>query len=119
MQFWQSLIFCESEQLLDVARSAESLGYTGVVLPDHVALPEQTRSSYPYSDYELDPRAPFLDPWPVIGAMAAVTDRLRFSTYVFVLPMRDPFSVAKSVATTSILADGRVALGVGVGWLAG
>ena len=117
MRFWQSLIFTESDQLLDVARHAEDLGYTGVVLPDHVAMPEATDSSYPYSEYELDPAAPFLDPWPAITAMAAVTSRLRFSTYVYIMPMRDPFSVAKSVATTAILSQGRVALGLGVGWL--
>jgi len=118
VEFWQSLIFCESDQLLAIARTAERLGYAGVVLPDHVALPERAASSYPYSEYELDPRAPFLDPWPAIAAMAAVTTRLRFSTYVYILPMRDPFSVAKSLATTSILSQGRVALGLGVGWLA-
>jgi probable F420-dependent oxidoreductase len=117
VQFWQSLIFCESNQLLTLAPIAEGLGYTGVVLPDHVALPEETDSSYPYSEYELDPKAPFLDPWPAITAMAAVTSRLRFSTYVYILPMRDPFSVAKSLATTSILSQGRVSLGLGVGWL--
>ncbi|MCP4904019.1 MAG: TIGR03619 family F420-dependent LLM class oxidoreductase [bacterium] len=118
MQFWQSLIFCESDQLVEIAPLIEGLGYTGVVLPDHVALPDQAHSSYPYSEYELDPKAPFLDPWPAITAMAAVTQRLRFSTYVYILPMRDPFSVAKSVATASILSQGRVALGLGVGWLA-
>lgn len=118
MQFWQSLIFCEPDQLTALAPIAERLGFTGVVLPDHVALPEKAASSYPYSEYELDPRAPFLDPWPAITAMAAVTTRLRFATYVYILPMRDPFSVAKSLATTSILSQGRVALGLGVGWLA-
>lgn len=118
MQFWQSLIFCEPEQLTALAPIAERLGFAGVVLPDHVALPAVSESSYPYSEYTLDPRAPFLDPWPAITAMATVTTRLRFATYVYILPMRDPFSVAKSVATTSILSQGRVALGLGVGWLA-
>ena len=117
MRFWQSLFFTEPDQLLEIAKFADELGYTGVVLPDHVAMPERSESSYPYSDYELDPTAPFLDPWPAIAAMAAVTRQLRFSTYVYILPMRDPFSVAKSLATASILSEGRVALGLGVGWL--
>jgi len=117
MRFWQSLIFTEPDQLLELAKHADALGYTGVVLPDHVAMPERSESSYPYSNYELDPTSPFLDPWPAIAAMASVTSRLRFSTYVYILPMRDPFSVAKSVATVSILSQGRVALGLGVGWL--
>jgi probable F420-dependent oxidoreductase len=118
MDFWQSLIFSEPEQLVELAPIVEELGYAGVVLPDHVALPAKADSSYPYSDYELDPRSPFLDPWPAITAMATTTRRLRFATYVYILPMRDPFSVAKSVATTAILSGGRVALGLGVGWLA-
>ncbi|NQZ98232.1 MAG: LLM class F420-dependent oxidoreductase [Myxococcales bacterium] len=117
MRFWQSLIFTETEQLLEIARTADDLGFTGVVLPDHVALPEHTETSYPYSDYELEPTRPFLDPWPAIASMAAVTTKLLFSTYVYVLPMRDPFSVAKSLATTALLTQGRVALGAGVGWL--
>jgi len=117
VRFWQSLIFTEPDQLLEIAQLADALGYTGVVLPDHVAMPARSESSYPYSEYELDPTAPFLDPWPAIAAMASVTRQLRFSTYVYILPMRDPFSVAKSLATTSILSQGRVALGLGVGWL--
>ena len=118
MKFWQSLIFCEPDQLIELAPLVESAGYEGVVLPDHVAMPARSDSSYPYSEYELDPKAPFLDPWPTIAAMATVTSRLRFATYVYILPMRDPFSVAKSVTTASILSQGRVALGLGVGWLA-
>ena len=117
MDFWQSLIFSETEQLVEVARTADALGFTGVVLPDHVALPASVESSYPYSEYELDPKSAFLDPWPAIAAMATVTKRLRFSPYVYILPMRDPFSVAKSIVTTSLLSQGRVALGAGVGWL--
>jgi len=49
--------------------------------------------------------------------MAAVTTRLRFLTYVYVLPMRDPFSVAKQAGTVALLSDDRLVLGVGVGWL--
>jgi probable F420-dependent oxidoreductase len=49
--------------------------------------------------------------------MAAVTTRLRFLTYVYVLPMRDPFSVAKQAGTVALLSGSRLALGVGAGWL--
>jgi probable F420-dependent oxidoreductase len=57
-----------------------------------------------------------VDPWVAIGAMAAVTQRLRFFTGVYVLPMRNPLVVAKAVATAAVLSGNRVALGVGVGW---
>jgi probable F420-dependent oxidoreductase len=49
--------------------------------------------------------------------MAAVTERLRFMSYVYVLPMRDPFTVAKQVGTVACLSGGRIAFGVGAGWL--
>ena len=48
--------------------------------------------------------------------MAAVTERLRFFTNVYVLPMRNPFVVAKSVGTAAVLSGNRVSLGIGMGW---
>ena len=48
--------------------------------------------------------------------MAAVTERLRFFTNVYVLPMRNPFVVAKTVGTAAVLSGNRVSLGIGMGW---
>ena len=53
----------------------------------------------------------------MMAAMSMVTSRLRFMTYVYVLPLRDPFTIAKQVGTTAIVSGYRVVLGVGVGWL--
>lgn len=52
-----------------------------------------------------------------MASMAAVTATLRFMSYVYVLPMRDPFTVAKQVGTAAILSGDRMVLGVGAGWL--
>jgi probable F420-dependent oxidoreductase len=49
--------------------------------------------------------------------MAAVTERVRFMTGIYVLPLRNPFVVAKAVATAAVLSGDRVTLGVGVGWM--
>jgi len=49
--------------------------------------------------------------------MAAVTRRLRFSNAVYIAPARPLLEVAKQVATASVLSEGRVSLGVGVGWM--
>src|SRR5262245_65011655 len=49
--------------------------------------------------------------------MAQVAKRLLFSTSVYLPCLRHPLHVAKSVATASVLSGGRVALGVGVGWV--
>jgi alkanesulfonate monooxygenase SsuD/methylene tetrahydromethanopterin reductase-like flavin-dependent oxidoreductase (luciferase family) len=52
----------------------------------------------------------------LVGALAHATSHLKFVTTVYIPAMRDPFSVAKAVGTAAYLADGRVELGVGVGW---
>lgn len=65
----------------------------------------------------FDETDPFPDPWVAISAMAAVTQRIRFHTNVFVLPARNPFHVAKILGTAAIFSNYRVALGIGMGWM--
>src|SRR5439155_1740265 len=75
---------------------------------------------YPYTpdgSPPFTPGTPWPDPWVLIGAMAAVTTRLRFMTNVYVAPARNPFLVAKQVGTAAVLSGDRVALGVGAGWM--
>lgn len=120
MKLWQSVSFAEPEQLPGIARAAEEAGFEGVLLSDHLFFPGQIESRYPYSDDGrpgFDGTTPFPEPWAAIAAMAAVTERLRFATFVYVLPLRHPLEVAKAVATAAVLAGGRVALGAGAGWL--
>jgi probable F420-dependent oxidoreductase len=120
MRFWQALSFTETDQLVALARTCEEAGFDGIFLSDHVFVPGQLASRYPYSP---DGRPPFdaatehPEPWAVICAMAQVTTHLRFGTAVYLAPLRHPLHVAKSVATASVLSGGRVALGVGVGWV--
>ena len=57
------------------------------------------------------------DTWVLIGAMAAVTRRLRFSNTVYIAPARPLLEVAKQLATASVVSGGRVSLAVGVGWM--
>lgn len=120
MQFWINAGFLEADQLIPVARAAERLGYAGITLPDHLFLPERLESAYPYSAdgaVTWPPDAPWPDCWVAIGAMAAVTERLRFGTSVYVGPLRDTLSLAKAVGTCAALAPGRVMCGLGAGWL--
>jgi len=120
MKFWQATAFCESEQLLDLARLSEETGFDGLMVSDHLVFPERIESKYPYTedgDAHWTPDTDWPDPWVAIGAMSAVTQRLRFSTNVYVGPLRNPFHVAKSVGTAAHLSGNRVALGLGVGWM--
>ena len=117
MHFWLPIIGEDASQLLEIARCAERAGFTGVAIADHVAVPQRYASKHPSGETPFDHLANFPDPLTSIAAMAAVTTRLRFLTYVYVLPMRDPFSVAKQAGTVALLSDHRLALGVGAGWL--
>ena len=116
MRFWLSLNFEPMELLLDHARDAEAFGYEGVVIPDHVVIKVGDRTPHP-KGYPLQAEEPFLDPFCVFSALAAVTTRLRFLNYVYVVPLRDPFSLAKQAGTVSVISNGRFVLGTGTGWL--
>jgi probable F420-dependent oxidoreductase len=92
-------------------------------LADHVFVPSDEPDTYPYKySHTSEGAAPFtLDiPWPdpfvLIGALAMITERIRFLTSIFILPLRHPLVVAKSIAAAARISRGRLALGIGVGW---
>jgi probable F420-dependent oxidoreductase len=102
-----------------LALAAEEAGYEAISFSDHVVYPEQLDTPYPYTEdgsRRYDETSEFPDAWVVAGALSAVTTRLRLTTNVFVLPMRNPFLAAKTVATAAALSNDRVILTVGVGW---
>jgi probable F420-dependent oxidoreductase len=120
MRFWQAVSFLEAEQLLDVARAAEAVGFDGAFVSDHVFFPGELVSKYPYAPDGVpyfDKDTPWLETFASIGAMAAVTTRLRFVTGVYILPLRHPLEVAKAAATIALLSGNRLLLGIGTGWM--
>ena len=120
MKFWQSITWAETDQLLEIARHAEALGFEGVISADHALYPERMAPDYPYSESGYPPQtatSEYPDMWTATAAMAAVTERLRFVCGVYVLPLRNPIEVAKQAATLAILSQGRFVLGVGAGWM--
>jgi probable F420-dependent oxidoreductase len=91
-----------------------------MVTADHLIYPRELSSPYPdhpSGKPPWEPETAWPDCWVQIGAMAAVTSRLRFSNAVYVAPARPLLEVAKQVATAAVLSQGRVSLAVGVGWM--
>ena len=120
MKFVTSLAFSDPTHFCDVARAADDCGWDGIVVSDHVVHPEKIETPYPYTrdgSTRWQAPSPWPDPWVAVGAMAAVTERIRFYTGVYVLPLRNPFVVAKAVGTAAVMSGDRVTLGVGVGWM--
>jgi probable F420-dependent oxidoreductase len=110
----------DARELTGLARAAEEAGYDSIGMPDSVFYPEHVSADYPYTP---DGRrmwsgdVPMPDPFIAIAAMAAVTGRLRFSTNVVKLPLRDPLLTAKQVATMAVMSENRFDLGVGLSWI--
>ena len=121
MKFWLSLVSnMEYDQLLDLARFAEEVGFHGVTMADHLVMPAHFDSKYPYTEdgkiwWPED--TPWLDPWLAISAMGAVTSRLQFVTNIYLAALRDPFTAAKLISSASALTNERVTCGVSVGWI--
>jgi probable F420-dependent oxidoreductase len=107
------------DHLLELARAADELGYHAISVPDHVVDLEELATPYPYTadgSRRWDVEAQWPDPWVLIGALAAVTTRVRFFTSVYVAALRNPFQVAKTVGTAAVISGNRVSLGIGIGW---
>jgi probable F420-dependent oxidoreductase len=108
---------CDPAQLPPLARAAEAAGFATFLVPDSICYPEVAVGRYPYNadgSREFLDDKPFLEPFSLIPALAAVTGRLRFATYVLRLPVRNPVLVAKSAASVAVLSGNRLALGVGL-----
>ena len=119
LRFTVGMAYSPPEHYVPIAKAADEAGYHAIACSDHVVNLEELKTPYPYTkdgSRRWKPFTPWLDPWVTIGAMAAATERLRFFTNVYVLPLRNPFTVAKAVGTAAALSGGRVALGVGMGW---
>lgn len=120
LKFCIGLGFSPVDHYVPLARAADERGWDTICVSDHVVNPKVIESVYPYTkdgQRRWEPFTPWSDPWVAIGAMAGATERLRFTTNVYVLPMRTPFAVAKTVGTAAAISGGRVALGVGMGWM--
>lgn len=120
MEFWQSIAFTETDQLIEIAKIAEGVGFAGLNLAEHLVTPEHIDSKYPYSPdgtARWDANAHFPEPWALTSMLASHTTSLKFCTSVYILPMHDVFTAAKAVSTAAYLSNNRAMLGVGVGWM--
>ena len=120
MKFSAALAFTDPDQYLPLAKACDEAGIWAVACSDHVVHPREISSPYPYTtdgSPRFKPQTAFVDPFVAIAAMGAVTERLRFFTNIYVLPLRHPLGVAKQLASITSLIGNRVALGMGVGWM--
>jgi len=116
MRFSYAESMCDPSHYIPLAKAAEESGWTSFIVPDSICYPEVSDSKYPYTpdgDRRFLEDKPFIEPFSLIPALAAVTTRLRFTTFVVKLPIRLPVLVAKSVSSVAVLSGNRFAFGVG------
>jgi probable F420-dependent oxidoreductase len=109
-----------SQAVLGVAMAAEAAGLESVWTFEHVIVPNDYDSKYPYHSsgkMGVAPETPFLDPLITLAHIAAATRTLRLGTGINILPQSNPLLLAKQAATLDALSGGRFELGLGIGWL--
>ena len=121
MRFHMGLVFMETDHVVELSKTADELGYYGVLIPDHLFYPKDLKSEYLYSSKgdgkpSWGPETNWPDPWCTISACSSVTRNIQFTTGIYVAPARDIFTVAKLVSTAAYFSNDRVHLGVAPGW---
>ena len=109
-----------ADQMIQLAQHAESLGYESVWTFEHVILPLEYESKYPYNEsgkMGIPMETNLLDPLIALSAVAAATKTLRLGTGVNILSQINPIYMAKQAASLDFISNGRFMLGVGIGWL--
>lgn len=108
------------DSVTTTVRRAEEMGFSEVVLGDHIIFPNRITSSYPYSTDAVHPgsmEGETLEQLSLLTFIAAKTSRIRIVSGVMILPNRNPLVAAKILATIDVLSKGRLTVGVGVGWM--
>jgi probable F420-dependent oxidoreductase len=108
------------EQIIGLAQLAESVGVESVWTFEHVMVPQDYSSKYPYNDegkMGAQPDTNFVDPLVALAAVATNTTTLRLATGVNIVSQANPLLLAKQAASLDFVSGGRFMLGAGIGWL--
>jgi probable F420-dependent oxidoreductase len=108
------------EFMTELAELGDQLGYDSLQVTDHILVPSQVNSRYPYNAtgvFASRPETDYYEPISLLAYLIGRTRRIRLGTSVLILPYRNPLLVAKQLACMDRLSGGRMVLGVGVGWM--
>jgi len=103
-----------------LAEKGEELGYAYLTISDHIVVPRNLDSKYPYSETGEFPGSrsgESMEMMTLMAFVAAVTSKAGIVSSVMVLPHRRPLVAAKQLATIDVLSEGRLVIGTGTGWM--
>ncbi len=111
-------ITCTPDPLETLVQHAEKWGYSSTMVGDHVVFPVTVNSTYPYTATGKFPGGgDAMEQLSLITFLAAKSTTLRLVTSILIVPQRNPVLAAKTLATIDVLSQGRLTVGVGVGWM--
>jgi probable F420-dependent oxidoreductase len=97
---------------VEVAQHAEAAGFESLWTAEHVVLPD------PQPDgFGIPPTLPFLDPIAAMTLLASHTSTIKVASGVLILPQHHPVRLAKQLATVDLISNGRLIVGLGVGYV--
>lgn len=114
------LVGDDARLMVEYAAAAEEAGWDGffpydiLVNPPPPDIPDQPWEST-HGEWSATEYQPFVDPWIVLAGIATRTSHIKLGTWVTPLPRRQPWQVARDIATLDRLSNGRVIFGVGLG----
>ncbi len=106
----------DSMDPIEAVKAAEERGLDSVSYPEHTHIPVSRRTPFPYGGELPKHYAELHDPFIVMAAAAAATQRILLGTGVCLVPEHDPIGLAKQIASLDVVSRGRLFLGVGAGW---
>ncbi|BBX66006.1 hypothetical protein MSAS_51800 [Mycobacterium saskatchewanense] len=118
MRFTFTDVMTRSEYLPRLAVAAEAAGYDGFTIPDSIGYPEHSDAIYPYTadgDRSFLEGKEFIEPFVLAAFLGAITERIRFNTFVVKFPLRAPVLAAKQAFSVARMTGNRLGLGVGIG----
>jgi alkanesulfonate monooxygenase SsuD/methylene tetrahydromethanopterin reductase-like flavin-dependent oxidoreductase (luciferase family) len=117
MRFSYQVGMCDANHYLPLAQAAEAAGFHGITIPDSICYPQEASSKYPYNadgSREFLETVPFIESLIAVAAMVAVTEKIRFATFVYKLAIRQAAIVAKQVQGINVMSNNRFDFGVGI-----
>ena len=108
------------ERLGIIAKKGEEFGFDALLTGDHILVPRNISSPYPYTEggeFPGSDSGESMEQITLLSYIAGQTNKIRLVTSVLIVPHRNPLVAAKSLATLDVLSGGRLVVGVGVGWM--
>ena len=108
------------ENLGRIAKKGEEFGFDSLLTGDHILVPRNISSVYPYTEggeFPGSSSGESMEQITLLSYIAGQTSKIRLVTSVLIVPHRNPLVAAKALATLDVLSGGRLVVGVGVGWM--